>query len=80
VEVLALPVAVFTMWLLPVVLLAQASPSPPRQPAPPRQQENVRCINDSFGNLSCSDGTRIIKDSFGNWTVIPPPRSLNGRK
>ena len=44
--------------------LAQGSPIPlPR--------EAGRCIKDSFGNLTCTDGTRVIKDSFGNYTIIP---------
>ena len=65
------------MWLLAVVLLAQASPPsqgthPP--PAQPRQQENIRCIKDSFGNYTCTDGTRYVRDSFGNVIVIPPRR------
>lgn len=37
----------------------------------PLSREAGRCIKDSFGNLTCTDGTRVIKDSFGNYTVIP---------
>jgi hypothetical protein len=36
-----------------------------------RSQANVRCVKDSFGNYSCSDGSRVIRDSAGNVTVIP---------
>jgi len=60
--------------LLVALMLAQASQPPRPPPAQPRQQENVRCIKDSFGNYTCSDGTRIIHDSFGNVTIIPPRR------
>ena len=61
------------MFVQAVVLLAQAVPpvshgSKERNVVPPA---NVRCVPDSFGNLSCSDGTRVIRDSFGNVTVIP---------
>jgi len=61
------------MLVLAAVLLAQASPPPTPHPLPaqPRQQENIRCIKDSFGNYTCTDGTRYLKDSFGNVTVIP---------
>jgi hypothetical protein len=37
----------------------------------PLPRETGRCIKDSFGNLTCTDGTRVIKDSFGNYTIIP---------
>ena len=58
-------------FLIAVLLLAQASP-PPHQPAKEvPKQENVRCIKDSFGNYTCTDGTRYLNDSFGNVTVIP---------
>jgi hypothetical protein len=40
--------------------------------AVPVPREAGRCITDSFGNLTCTDGTRVIKDSFGNYTIIPP--------
>lgn len=56
--------------LLPAVAEAQSSTA----------REAVRCIKDSFGNLSCTDGTRVIKGSFGNYIGIPsqteqpPPR------
>jgi hypothetical protein len=63
------------MILVLGVLLAQAS-SPPRPPdrghfgVPP----NVRCVADSFGNYTCSDGSRILLDSRGGFTVIPGRR------
>jgi len=62
--------------LLIALLLAQAQPAVPARPTDGRStqsrpQENVRCIKDSFGNYSCSDGSRVIRDSFGNVTVIP---------
>jgi hypothetical protein len=61
--------------MLLVALLAQVVPpvshgSNERNTVPP----NVRCVQDSFGNYSCSDGTRMIRDSFGNVTVIPGRR------
>ena len=62
------------MFLVAAVLLAQASPPPRPLPAQPRQQENVRCIKDSFGNYTCTDGTRYLKDSNGNVIIIPPRR------
>ncbi len=34
---------------------------------------NVRCVEDSFGNYTCSDGTRIIKGQNGT-TIIPPKK------
>lgn len=37
----------------------------------PLPRDAGRCITDSFGNLTCTDGTRVIKDSFGNYTIIP---------
>lgn len=64
--------------LLLIVLLAQAA-----APVPPVGREkrgeyvpppSVRCVQDSFGNLTCSDGSRVIKDSFGNVTIIPKQR------
>jgi hypothetical protein len=39
-----------------------------------QQPQNVRCIKDSFGNYTCTDGTRVIHDSFDNPIVIPPRR------
>jgi len=36
--------------------------------------QTVRCIKDSFGNYTCTDGTRVIHDSFDNPIVIPPRR------
>ena len=60
--------------LLLIVLLAQASagmPSLPKQYEPPA---NVRCVKDSFGNYTCTDGSRVIRDSLGNVTVIPGQR------
>lgn len=56
------------MFVLLVTLLAQAGTAPPTKVRPPA---NVRCVADSFGNYTCSDGSRVIKDSFGNFTVIP---------
>jgi hypothetical protein len=54
------------------------------QPLPPRAGDgrtkqveapaNARCIKDSFGNLTCTDGSRVIRDTFGNMTVIPGRR------
>jgi len=67
------------MFVLLVTLLAQAGPPPARGPSDGKPNHfnppaNVRCIKDSFGNYSCSDGTRMIQDSFGNVTVIPGRR------
>ena len=63
------------MIVMAVVLLAQAAPLPshPKDKAvvPP---PNVRCVQDSFGNYTCTDGSRMIRDSFGNVTVIPGRR------
>jgi hypothetical protein len=60
------------MMLLVVVLLAQMVPPQARvaekKNVPPA---NVRCVQDSFGNYTCSNGSRVIRDSFGNVTVIP---------
>jgi hypothetical protein len=42
------------------------------QPKPQPQPQTVRCIKDSFGNYTCTDGTRVIHDSFDNPIVIPP--------
>lgn len=63
------------MFVLAVMLLAQAAPVPPVG----RQQEyvppaNVRCVTDSFGNLTCTDGTRVVKDANGGVTIIPGRR------
>jgi hypothetical protein len=63
-----------------VVLLVptagQAQPAPPARSVDSRPNQveapaNVRCIKDSFGNYTCTDGSRVIRDSFGNVTVIP---------
>ena len=67
------------MFVTIAVLIAQAGASvPPAADGRPNHfhppQENVRCIKDSFGNYSCSDGSRVIRDSFGNVTVIPGRR------
>jgi hypothetical protein len=60
--------------VLTTLLLAQARPEPPPVPVP-RSSEGVnRCIRDSFGNYTCTDGTRVIRDSFGNYTIIQPRR------
>lgn len=61
------------MFILLAVMLTQAAPVPPvgrekREYVPP---PNLRCVQDSFGNWSCSDGSRVLRDSFGNVTVIP---------
>lgn len=40
--------------------------------AVPLPRDAGRCVKDSFGNLTCIDGTRVIRDSFGNYTIIPP--------
>jgi hypothetical protein len=47
---------------------AQAQ-QPGKQP-PQQQPQTVRCIKDSFGNYTCTDGTRVIHDSFDP-IVIP---------
>jgi hypothetical protein len=61
------------MLAMAVVLLAQVmfpvKDRPHSAPVP-----NVRCIKDSFGNYTCTDGSRVIRDSFGNVTVIPGRR------
>ena len=71
------------MIALLTVLLAQAGGAVPSHGAQPpadrraKQGEvpaNVRCIKDSFGNYTCTDGSRVIQDSFGNVTVIPGRR------
>ena len=49
---------------------------PSQQPQP---QQNVRCIKDSFGNYTCTDGARVIHDSFDNAIVIPPRREERAR-
>jgi hypothetical protein len=54
---------------------AQAQPqSKPQQPP-----QTVRCIKDSFGNYTCTDGTRVVHDSFDNAIVIPPRREERAR-
>ena len=60
--------------LLTTLMLAQAQPAPPI-PVPPSREGVNRCIRDSFGNYTCSDGTRVIRDSFGNYTIIPPRKA-----
>jgi hypothetical protein len=55
---------------------AQAQQPKPQQPPP---GQTVRCIKDSFGNLTCTDGTRVIHDSFDNAIVIPPRREERAR-
>ena len=50
-----------------LVAVAQAQQPPKQQ----QQPQNVRCIKDSFGNYTCTDGTRVIRDSFDNTIVIP---------
>ncbi len=62
--------------LVLALMLAQAQPLPQLQPKQgsqdgARPQVNVRCVADSFGNYTCTDGSRVIRDSFGNVTVIP---------
>jgi hypothetical protein len=57
--------------LVLAVLLAQAGAHSPAKPVVP---PNVRCVADSFGGFTCSDGSRVIRDSFGNVTVIPGRR------
>jgi hypothetical protein len=59
-----------------LVAVAQAQP-PPRPQQPP--QQIVRCIKDSFGNYTCTDGTRVIHDSFDNAIVIPSRREERAR-
>jgi hypothetical protein len=41
-------------------------------PVPAPHSGETRCIKDSFGNFTCTDGSRILKDSFGNYTIIQP--------
>jgi hypothetical protein len=62
--------------ILLVVLLSQvvspASTKKPKEYAPPAI---ARCVQDSFGNWSCSDGSRMICDSFGlvdgdSWAAV----------
>lgn len=60
--------------MLLAVLLAQAMPPVKERPREYMPPANVRCIQDSFGNHSCTDGSRVVRDSFGNVTVIPPRR------
>jgi hypothetical protein len=62
------------MVALAVILLAQAMPSVVKDKQTPPVPPNVRCVQDSFGNLTCTDGSRGIRDSFGNVTVIPGRR------
>jgi hypothetical protein len=63
------------MILVVAVLLAQAVPPvKDRPPAKVPNAANVRWVADSFGNYTCSDGSRVIKDSFGNVIVVPGRR------
>jgi hypothetical protein len=63
------------MFVLLAVLLAQAGGVPrasgvERPVVPP----NVRCVEDSFGNWSCTNEDRILKGRDGSVTVIPGRR------
>jgi hypothetical protein len=61
------------MILVAAVLLAQAvPPAKDQRPGSWNVPHNVRCVADSFGGFTCSDGSRVIRDSFGNVTVSPP--------
>ena len=42
--------------VLAVACLVAVAQAQPQQPQP----QNVRCIKDSFGNYTCTDGTRVI--------------------
>jgi hypothetical protein len=69
-------VTCLALLLVPTTNHGQAQPAPQARPADgrPKQVEapaNVRCVADSFGNYSCSDGSRVIRDTFGNVMVIP---------
>ena len=35
------------------------------------RQQNGQYVKDSFGNYTCSDGSRVIRDSNGNVIVVP---------
>jgi hypothetical protein len=60
------------MFVTVAVLIAQAgAPAVQGKPNHFHPPANVRCVADSFGNYSCSDGSRVIRDSFGHFTVIP---------
>jgi hypothetical protein len=50
-----------------------------QQPKKQPQPQTVRCIKDSFGNYTCTDGTRVIHDSFDNAIAIPPRREERAR-
>jgi hypothetical protein len=54
------------MLVLAVLLAQGGHPAKSGPVVPP----NVRCVADSFGNYTCSDGSRIVRDSFGN-VVVP---------
>jgi len=41
------------------------------QPLSPDERYIKRCVKDSFGNYTCTDGSRILYDSFGNIIVVP---------
>ena len=45
----------------------------------PQQPQTIRCIKDSFGNYTCTDGTRVIHDSFDNAVLIPGRREERAR-
>lgn len=68
------------MFILLVTLLAQAgvgtvpSHPPSTQPGKAGVPPNVRCVADSFGNYTCTDGSRVLRDSSGGFTVIPGRR------
>lgn len=59
------------MLVMAVVLLSQAVLPPVKDRPSSAPVPSIRCVQDSFGNYSCSDGSRVIRDSFGNVTVIP---------
>ena len=63
------------MFVTIAALIAQAGASvPPAADARPKHfgmPENLRCVRDSFGNYTCSDGSRVLRDSNGNVIVVP---------
>jgi hypothetical protein len=63
--------AMIRALLLAVAVASLAVEAQAQQPKTPQPQQNVRCIKDSFGNYTCTDGTRVIHDSFDNPIVIP---------
>jgi hypothetical protein len=62
--------AVLALALLVPNALAAQTTQPVPVPAP--RSGETRCIKDSFGNFTCTDGSRVLKDSFGNYTIIQP--------